>query len=243
MKYVLLAFALLLPRMAVADSVKVTIFTYDFSKTYLVEYAGKALVIDPGGINSAKELASDLRDHGVDPRALKSMIVTHGHADHAGAAGYFQKTYGVPVIAGAGDLKLLQNGRNDRLCPTGAFARNRLPRDQAARFPGFTPDTLVSSPMALNGFPLRIIPLPGHTQGSLVITAGNAVFVGDLFRGSLTFSARRHFYMCDLPDNVADIQTLLKKIAPNGQTFYPGHFPPAPRRAVERLARILAEQG
>ncbi len=234
-----LLIALLITTGLARAETRISTFTYSFSKTYLVETAGGAVLIDPGTPEAAPRIERDIRKAGQDPSALKAVIITHGHADHAGGAAHFQRL-GVPVIAGAGDLPLLQSGRNDMLCPTGAYARSRRSRDQAATYPPLTPETALTGPLKLEGLPVLVTPLPGHTPGSLIVQVGPNVFVGDLFRGSLTFAARRHFYMCDLADNTADIRTLLTQIAPDGQTFYPGHFPPASRRSVVQLASSLA---
>lgn len=230
---------LLTPVICAAETARITTFTHDFTKTYLIRFADKSVLIDPGGSQNARRVVADLRATGIAPEKLSAIIVTHGHTDHADAARYFQQTHGVPVIAGAGDLPLFQAGRNDQLCPTGRFARNRRARDQAARFTPFQPNILISEPYRLKDLPLKITPLPGHTPGSLIIQIGNAVFVGDLFRGATILGAARHFYMCDLADNTSDIMTLLSSIAPDGQVFYPGHFPPASRADVERLAARL----
>jgi glyoxylase-like metal-dependent hydrolase (beta-lactamase superfamily II) len=87
--------------------------------------------------------------------------------------------------------------------------------------------------MTLAGLEGRVIALPGHTRGSLVVTVGDAVFVGDLFRGSLLGSgAETHFYMCDVEGNRRDVARLLHEIAPHGQTFFVGHFGPVDRVSV-----------
>ena len=67
----------------------------------------------------------------------------------------------------------------------------------------------------LRVIPGAIVPLPGHTPGSLVVTIAGAAFVGDLFRGGIVGSpAEVHFYMCDLDDNHRDVRTLLDRLAP-----------------------------
>jgi glyoxylase-like metal-dependent hydrolase (beta-lactamase superfamily II) len=68
----------------------------------------------------------------------------------------------------------------------------------------------------------------------VVVEVGGALFVGDLFRGSIIGRrAHTHFYMCDLQDNADDIDALLQ-IVPDATVFFPGHFGPVRRSAVER---------
>ncbi len=80
-----------------------------------------------------------------------------------------------------------------------------------------------------------VLALPGHTDGSLVVVSDTQAFVGDLFRGSVVgHKAERHFYMCDLRDNDADIRALLDGPASGVETFFTGHFGPLDRAAVEK---------
>jgi glyoxylase-like metal-dependent hydrolase (beta-lactamase superfamily II) len=73
----------------------------------------------------------------------------------------------------------------------------------------------------------------------LAVIVGNAVFVGDLFRGAmLTTEATTHFYMCDVPGAKRMIQELLTVKAPAAELFFPGHFGPSIARSeVEVYAR------
>ena len=93
----------------------------------------------------------------------------------------------------------------------------------------------VAGPPPLSSFSSlegEVLPLPGHTDGSLVIRVGQAVFVGDLLRGSVFGrDADVHFYMCDLEDNRADIERVL---AGGATQFFPGHFGPLTREAVQK---------
>lgn len=224
-----------------AEGVRVQTLARHDTNVHLVTVGDKTIMIDAGVTGDAHALAQDVRNLGIDPASLRAVLLTHGHADHAGAAAYFQRQFGVPVIAGAGDAVALARGSNDPLCPVGLIARFRLRSDQAARFTPVTPDIVVSEPVdlaSMTGIPGRIIPTPGHTPGSLVVTIGDAAFVGDLFRGDAIFRAhaRTHFYMCDRDDNRADIGQLLAQVAEAG-TFYPGHFGPIPRKRVQRLSQ------
>ena len=137
----------------------------------------------------------------------------------------------------------MAEGRNDHLCPTGQFAELRQPTDQAGTYEGYEADILVSNRLDLSRdfeIDAAITVLPGHTHGSVVVSAGEDAFVGDLIRGTLFGrGATTHFYNCDLDDNIADIELMLTRIAPVATRFHMGHFPSTTRAAVQSH---LAEQ-
>jgi hydroxyacylglutathione hydrolase len=222
---------------ALADDLRVHTFRRDYTNAFVVDRGDDLFMVDAGYETNAPALVDDLRRQGLDPARLRAIILTHGHPDHVGGAVYFRERFGTPVVAGAHDADLLAAGRPlERLCPTSDRARARLEADLASRFTPFTPDRTIDREVALDGvagISGRIVPLPGHTPGSLVVTVPGAAFVGDLFRGAIIGdSAEVHFYMCDLEDNRRDVRELLDRVAPDATTFFPGHFGPASRAAV-----------
>jgi glyoxylase-like metal-dependent hydrolase (beta-lactamase superfamily II) len=197
--------------------------------------------MDAGLEPNGPELVADLREEGFDPARIRAVILSHGHADHAGGATYLRCTFGTRIVAGRRDAGLLKTGRNDRLCPTSGRARRRLEDDQEATYTPFEADVLIDQEadlQELTGIPGRIVALPGHTEGSLVIVTKPVALVGDLFRGAIVgSSAELHCYMCDLDDNRRDIRALLDRIAPSARTFSTRHFGPVERDAVIELSR------
>lgn len=221
-----------------AEGLEVHSFRLDYSNAHLIVADGQAVLFDTVLPAEAAALDTSLREQGFDPAELIAIVLSHGHADHAGAASYFQDRYGTRVYAGIGDTAMLAAGRNDTLHPTGAFARWTLESNQGARYPSTRADVWVEGPLDLAGIGARIVPVPGHTPGSLVLIAGELAFVGDLFRGGILGpSAEVHFYMEDLEDNRRDITHLLEELAPDATLFFCGHFGPVERPALKKLLR------
>jgi hydroxyacylglutathione hydrolase len=221
---------------ALPGGITVHTFRRDYTNAHVISRGEAFFMVDAGLEANAPALADDLRREGFEPPRLRAIILTHGHADHAGGAAWFRRQFGTRVIVGEADVPILAAGANDHLCPTTDRARDRVTADQASRFTPFAADQTIEVDVALDGIaaiPGTITPLPGHTPGSLVVTIPGAVLVGDLFRGAIVGnSAELHFYMCDLDDNRRDVRTLLEHIAPTATTFFTGHFGPLSREAV-----------
>lgn len=217
------------------DGDRIVRIGFSLSNAYLIETKHPVLV-DTGGPEDFVALTEALRHEKLKVEDLSLAIVTHGHFDHAGLAAALKKR-GVPIMLGAGDVELARAGHNDDLRPTNltADALKLVIPNRCARF---EPDIIVDRPfdLAPYGVSGQVIPMPGHTQGSLVVVLSNrSAFVGDQMAGGILGGVlcpdqpTEHYFQADVWQNHANIRALVRI---GVETFYLGHGGPVRRDAV-----------
>ncbi|MBL8913638.1 MAG: MBL fold metallo-hydrolase [Archangium sp.] len=216
--------------------IEVITITHDNTNVHVVKQGQNAFLFDSGYEKNTAKLEADLRSAGIDPAKLKAVVVSHAHADHAGGARYFKTTFNVPVVLGSGDESMFGKGENEPLCPTGLIGSIRHAEDQAGKYVGSTADVFVTGTLELKeltGIDAKAILVPGHTRGSVVVTVGDLLLVGDLFRGSIGgYGAAMHFFMCDVEENKRNINKVMTEIAPRTSQVFVGHFGPVSAESV-----------
>lgn len=166
----------------------------------------EVLVIDPG--DGAARLIEKIRQEKLIPRAV---LLTHGHFDHAMAAGEIAREFQIPVYAEEHEKETLENP-DINLC-------GMLGRRESYRADKFVKD---GEELSLAGFDIKVMFTPGHTKGGCCyyMEKEQAVFSGDtLFHESVGRT--------DFPGGSASV--LLKSIEdklmplPGQVKVYPGH--------------------
>lgn len=169
-----------------------------------------AALIDPGG--NAPILIREIADRGVK---LEKIVLTHGHADHVGAAAQVADHFDVPILGPhIADRFLLE--ALPIQCQL--FGLDRVPALQSTRYLSNGEEIQVGD------HTLVVHHCPGHTPGHLIFFCrkANLVWVGDLlFHGSVGRT--------DLPggDQQALVDSIQRRLLPLGDdvTFIPGHGP------------------
>jgi glyoxylase-like metal-dependent hydrolase (beta-lactamase superfamily II) len=145
-------------------------------------------LIDTGLPGSAPRLAAAIRHIGRQPGELRQVVLTHGHADHAGAAAEVSAWAGAAILAGQADAPFLRSGAP---LPAPDLADWERPiYDQLTRQLPATPLPPVRVDQELRdgdeldfGGGAVTIAVPGHTPGSIacylpqsrVLIAGDAI--------------------------------------------------------------------
>lgn len=209
-----------------------------YSNIYLLRGQSIALV-DSGSPGDADALTEALREKGLRPSDVRVVVLTHGHADHAGTARFLQQN-GAKIVLGRGGEPMTREGHNDEMASTGLLGVLLKP---FVRFPfdPFVPDVFVDDEVDLASYGLpgvRVKRLPGHTRGSVVVFVGaREAITGDLMLGgafglpSETRNVGEHYYQHDRVLNHCNVQSLLDL---GIDRFHLGHGGTVDRDAVLR---------
>ena len=205
---------------------------------YLIHDEGWILV-DTGIPRTAGRVMRTLEQLGVEPAAVKLILLTHGHVDHAGSARALQELTGARIAIHYRDQELLEQGRvvAPRMWNAAGPAMNAL-LARITRHMHFAParaDVVIGDDglsLAEFGIHGRVIPTPGHTWGSvsLLLNTGEA-FTGDLGGAGGWWGGEPR-----LPPAGDDPQQLVsswqKVLDAGATTIFPGHGPSFPAQAM-----------
>jgi hydroxyacylglutathione hydrolase len=209
-----------------------------WSNAYLVE-GMTPLLVDAGSEGDLERLERGLAERDLRIEDLGAVVLTHGHADHAGLGAELARRIEGPVIVGAGDVHLTERGHNDEMHPTD-FVAALLELVIPHGYPRFAPDVIVEGSYDLRplGIEATVELMPGHTGGSLVVHLGGGLaIVGDQIRGGelggLLFPevACEHYFHDDREQNRASVELLLAR---GVHTFFLGHGGPVSADSVRR---------
>ena len=191
------------------EIIPVTQFQQNCSLVWCDETMEAALV-DPGG--ELPRLLDRVLVHGV---ALKQILLTHAHIDHAGAAGQLSEDKNLPIIG---------PHKGDQFWIDGLADQSRMFQFPEAK--SFVPTRWLhqGDNVTVGKQTLDVFHCPGHTPGHVVFhhQGQGLLFVGDvLFQGSI---GRTDFPQGDHDTLINAIKTKLL-VLQGDVRFVPGHGP------------------
>jgi len=157
---------------------------------------------------------------------LKYIIITHAHYDHAGGLGVISEKTDAPIICHEYEMPYLKEGKSSILIPQGVSFSEltktmNLSTKNRDRFnPAKSEFITIKDYTSLSGFGFSgyILPLPGHTPGSVCVFTPDVCICGD----TVFNTSDNHF-----PPIYSDKESLLKTfeaIKNSGADYiYPSH--------------------
>jgi glyoxylase-like metal-dependent hydrolase (beta-lactamase superfamily II) len=159
---------------------------------YLVAEEGEFTLVDAGYPGYWKYLSAAIDALGARPQAIRAVIVTHHHADHAGTAERLRSTAGTRVLVGEADAWIVAGKYPSHASPS--FYRQSSVHPSGIRFlahsalaggaryrPVRSLEALKQDQtLDLPGRP-RVIHTPGHTAGhyAIALPERGVLFSGD----------------------------------------------------------------
>jgi hydroxyacylglutathione hydrolase len=208
------------------------------NRCYVIKDGG-CVMVDAGPPRSALAIEEWLR--AIKPGEIQLIVLTHGHADHAGSALGVKEITGAKIAIHEADRASLASGALVMplaVTTWGHVLRTAmLPLTPMLRFPGTQADLVLPDEglsLAEYGIAGRVIYTPGHTPGSVsvLLETGDA-FVGCLAHNNLPFRLRPGLpvFAEDLSKVRASWSVLLEQ---GVETIYPAHGDPFPAQIMRK---------
>ncbi len=173
---------------------------------YILSLDGADIIIDPGA--DFDIIQKYLKEEKIKPDFI---LNTHGHYDHIGAVMDVISNYSIPFYIHEFEEPIVSDPEKNF---SSFFGENELSLK--------TYNLIKNSDYSyFANFGIKIVNTPGHTPGSIIITAGNCIFTGDLlFKGAIGRT--------DLPGgDIIQMKKSLVKIRSMDRELkvHPGHGP------------------
>jgi len=154
------------------------------STVYLLDLGSDLVLVDAGCGIDTTPIIRNIEHHGRDPSHITHVLLTHCHADHAGAAAFWRERTGAKIAASAAEADFLESAEEQELGLVRARAHGAYPSDYRLR----------ACPVALRveherrfdiaGLTFTPMHVPGHSRGSVcylvVLDRRRCLFTGDV---------------------------------------------------------------
>ncbi len=175
------------------------------------------MVLVDTGFNAAsvEKIISEMDKQGSDPSRLELCIITHRHLDHVGGLRAIKERLGIEVAAHRIEAEAIEKA-------TGVDVEMRLEDGDVIPLAGG----------------IRVIHLPGHTEGNISLLVGHTLITGDTVfekRGSLTPPPA---YFSSDPRKARESILRLRDF--EIESIYPSHGNPIHECAAEIIESLIA---
>ena len=217
------------------------------SQVYLVDTEDGLACIDAGAGRSVDRILAEARAGDLDPDQIRWVLVTHGHADHAGGAAAWRRALpGVRIGASSAVAGWLEAGDEQAISLDRARRAGIYPPDYHLEPCAVDFQLEAGEVLELGAIRLEIVPTEGHAAGHVAFAAeldgARTVFTGDaLFPGGRILL--QDTWDCDLSAALRSVERLA---ALQPERLLAGHLAPVLddasshlQAALDRIARLL----
>lgn len=191
---------------------------------YLVESDGEAALIDAGIGAASDRILENVRAAGVDPKAVRHLLLTHAHPDHSGgASGLLERLAWLEVAASPSVARWVRAADENAMSVEMGKRAEFYPAD--FRFPACQVhrELAEGDVIRVGRLELRVIETPGHSAGHLAFI-GRADGATLCFGGDLVFFGGRISLVNNWDCVIQDYAASAGKLGGAGiDALLPGH--------------------
>jgi hydroxyacylglutathione hydrolase len=206
---------------------------------YLLDGGDEYVLIDAGGGRDPEGIIARIEGEGLDPGRVRTLLLTHAHADHAAGAAALRARLGLRVLASPPVARIVAAGDERGASLDVARKAGGYPADFV--FPACPVEGQLAEGTIIQVGDLAIeaIETPGHATGHLsyVLRWGGrtSVFCGDAF----FFGGRillQPTWDCSLQESIRSVERLA---ALDLDGLYPGHLTFTVRHGRRQVAKAM----
>lgn len=166
--------------------VKIILSRIGYSNVVLIVNGQNSILVDTGVKGNLKRINNLFRKHGLQPKDIKLIVLTHVHYDHTGNLKALVKYTGANVLVHRNEYENLKNGFIPIPNGQGKYSRiiskiGQIVYPKYASPQPFIADLINDDEFDLKEYGIdgKIISTPGHTSGSQSVLLGKTLISGD----------------------------------------------------------------
>ena len=215
---------------------------------YLISSEDGYILIDTGYAGAFPRFLRQLGKHGIDPKDIRYVFLTHAHDDHAGFLNEVLAATDAEVIVHPEAIDGLKRGQNSfrggcagRLAYGSCLVLAALGHGEH-KYPAIREeylDRLVPIRTARFSelrFPYEIMETPGHTVDHIALLAGDILFCGDAAMNGLPSFRRTTIWIEDAEQYRRSWEKIIQR---NPAMLYPAHGKPFRTADLKRFLPAL----
>jgi glyoxylase-like metal-dependent hydrolase (beta-lactamase superfamily II) len=206
---------------------------------YLIDGGEECTLIDAGGGRDPDAILAQIEADGIDRRRVRSLLLTHGHADHSAGAAGLRERLGLRVLASPEVARFVREGDERGISLDVARTAGMYPPDFGFPACPVEGELADGATVRIGDLEVQALDTPGHCAGHVAyaIRAGGLVsaFTGDALFCDGKISLQ-YIWDCSVLDAIRSVERLAE-LSLDG--MYPGHGAFAVRGGRRHAARAM----